>query len=287
LRSPIWLNGKLSEASVAVLHVSERGFLFGDGLMETLRIYDGRPWAMAEHRQRLAAGCAALGIDCPLAEIDTGLATLLSAAGLGEGSARITVTRGQALRRGLLGTPGVSPTLLITAVPGQPYHAEAYQCGFQAVTVSFPRNQHSPIVNLKTLNCLENILGRNEAQVAGADEGIFNNLDGELAEGTVSNLFLVYQEGRLVTPPVACGLLPGIARQNVLELAPEIGLEACEEVIRPGNLGQAGEAFLTNSLMEVMPLVSLDGIKIGSGRPGPVARHLRQAYLNLVHHHVT
>ncbi len=170
------------------------------------------------------------------------------------------------------------PTVVVAGFPGDPYPPESYARGFRAVTVSFPRNPDSPLVRLKSLNFLENILGRKEAAAAGADEGIFLNTRGEVTEGTVSNVFLVDSRGRLVTPHPASGLLPGITREVVVELARDLGLEVAEEVVLPEQLRAAREAFLTNSLLGVMPLVALDGAAVGAGRPGEVTRALARAY---------
>jgi branched-chain amino acid aminotransferase len=271
-----WLNGKLVTEEGGI-GIADRGLLFGDGLFETVRVYSGRPFAWEEHRERLLAGCRRLGIPCP-AEITTGVDALLRATALREGSLRVTVTRGEALRRGLLPAPGAAPTVLITAQDGRPYQESAYRRGFTAVTVSFPRNRLSPLAGLKSLNALENILGRLEASAAGADEGLFVNDRGELTEGTVSNLFIIPGDGSLVTPGRESGLLPGIARGLVLRMAPALGLAVREAAVGPERLLAAAEAFLTNSLLEVMPLVSFDGRPIGSGRPGTLTASLRLRY---------
>jgi branched-chain amino acid aminotransferase len=274
-----WLNGKLVTGNQQGISLRDRGLLFGDGLFETVRVYSGMPFAWPQHRKRLEAGCATLKIDCPLAEIERGMAALLQCVKkMQEGSLRITLTRGEAIRRGLLPAPGARPTLLITSQQGDPYPEHAYQQGFSAITVSFPRNHRSPLVRLKSLNSLELILGRMEAEAAGANEGIFLNLQGELCEGSVSNLFVVTDQGEIITPPVSCGLLPGIARALALDLASQQGFTAREEKISPSDLYSTSEAFLTNSLLEVMPLISLDGRAIGSGLPGPVVTRLRRIY---------
>jgi branched-subunit amino acid aminotransferase/4-amino-4-deoxychorismate lyase len=167
--------------------------------------------------------------------------------------------------------------VVITANPGEPYPPDAYRSGQRAVTVSFPRNDLSPLVRLKSLNCLENVLGRREAAAGGADEGIFFNTRGDLAEGTASNVFLLFEDGRLVTPPAASGLLPGIAREIVLSVAKDLGLQAVVRTVSRRDIENAREVWLTNSLIEVMPLVSLDGVPVGEGRPGEFASRARQA----------
>lgn len=286
-----WVNGRLVSPGELCLEAGERGFLYGDGLFETVRLYDGRALIWPRHADRLAAGCRVLGIPYPEQEIDAGLQTILAAlreagtpAGDSAGSLRLTVTRGSNPpgARGALPSQALHPTVMITAKTGEPYPPEAYRNGQRAITVSFPRSHLSPLVCLKSLNYLENILGRQEAAAAGADEGIFFNLQGELTEGTVSNIFLLFDDGRLVTPPVGSGLLPGIAREIVLSLGGCLGLAVQESVVTRQDLQQAREAWLTNSLLEVMPLISLDNVPIWNGHPGEFAARMRQAYRDCV-----
>ncbi len=325
-----WVNGRFVSPGEACLEAGERGFLYGDGLFETVRLYGGRPFAWPRHAARLAEGCLMLGIPCPDVEIAAGLEAVLAAvnrgrrqvrgqkkdlmagrpevgrrkqdleatsstwsgfAGSGEagrepgaGSLRLTVTRGAHPLgvRGLLPHQELHPTVLITANLGEPYPPDAYCSGLRAVTVSFPRNHLSPLVGLKSLNSLENVLGRREAAAAGADEGLFFNIRGDLAEGTVSNVFLMQEGGRLVTPPVGSGLLPGITREIVLAVGGALGLTVSEEAVARHDFQSAREVWLTNSLLEVMPLVSLDGVPIGHGRPGEIAFKARQAYREYV-----
>ncbi len=295
-----WVNGCLVAPGQPCLEAGERGFLYGDGLFETVRLYDHRPFAWPRHAGRLAAGCRALGIDYPEQEIAAGLQAVLAALapagtapGDGAGSLRLTVTRGANPpgARGVLPSQTLQPTVAITLTPGEPYRPEVYRSGLRAVTVSFPRNHRSPVAGLKSLNYLENILGRREAAAAGADEGVFFNLKDELAEGTASNIFLLLDGKRLVTPAPASGLLPGIAREIVLSLAGSLGLTVSESAVTRRGLREAREAWLTNSLLEVAPLVSLDRTPIGDGRPGDIAFLARQAYRQYVrhffHHHLS
>jgi len=135
---------------------------------------------------------------------------------------------------------------------------------------------------LKSLNYLENIFGRQEAAAAGVEEGVFLNLKGEVAEGTISNVFLVFDPNLMITPPPESGLLPGITREIILVLASKLGFSVAEKIILPRDFKAASEAFLTNSLLEVMPLISLDGVPVGAGKPGPAALKLRNAYRDCV-----
>jgi len=288
-----WVNGRFIAPGEACLDPGERGFLFGDGLFETVRLYGGQAPVWPRHAVRLAEGCRTLGIPYPGEEIAGGLEAVLDALGTkgsgsepdaggagGAGSLRLTVTRGAHPPgvRGLAPRQELRPTVLITANPGEPYPPTAYRSGQRAVTVSFPRNQLSTLIRLKSLNCLENVLARREAVAAGADEGLFFNLRGDLAEGTASNVFLLFDGGRLITPPLESGLLPGIAREIVLAAGAALGLTVCEEATGRHGFQSAREAWLTNALLEVMPLVSLDGAPVGNGRPGELAFRMRQAY---------
>ncbi|TAK56459.1 MAG: branched-chain amino acid aminotransferase, partial [Dehalococcoidia bacterium] len=156
-----------------------------------------------------------------------------------------------------------------------------YPRGASAVVADVRRNETSPLSRLKTLNYLNNLLARRAARAAGADEALFLNTRGDVAEGAASNVFIV--RGReLLTPPASAGALPGIARATVLELAPTLGLTPRESTLTLDSIRTADEAFLTNSLMEVLPLVRLDGAPIAGGRPGSATQSLRAAYRALV-----
>jgi branched-chain amino acid aminotransferase len=276
----LWFNGKVVVEDEALLAL-ERGYLYGDGLFETLRVYGGRPFLFEEHVARLTAGAEVLGlpgIPAP-AQLRKAAEETIAANDLREGSLRLTVVRGRG--SGLCPVDSGPPVVLVTVRPGKPYPEELYTRGFRAVLVSFPRNERSPVVYLKSLNFLENILGRKEAVAKGADEGLFVNTSGRLCEGTVSNLFLVTGE-TIVTPDVASGLLPGITRNLVLRSARNAGFAVAERPVEPAELFAAGEAFLTNSLLEVMPLVAVDGRPVGNGRPGYVTQTLRELYRKAV-----
>jgi len=267
-----WVNGMLVDPEQPVLGVQERGFLYGDGLFETVRLRGCVPLDWEQHLERLGQGCGVLKMPCPKETVEAGVQEL--AARINDGVLRITVSRGES-PRGLLPPPGIKPTVVVTGQDGKPYPDAAYESGMNACLVSFPRNHCSPLVQLKSLNNLENILGRQEAAAAGVQEGIFCNLLGEIAEGTMSNFFLV-RSGRIITPPPESGLLPGIMRARVISLAESAGISVAEEKIFPEDFRMAEEAFLTNSLMGVMPLVVIDGEKVGNGRPGQITGLLCQ-----------
>lgn len=275
--SYVYLNNKLTEEGSAEIKAFDRGFLYGDGLFETIRIYNKKPFLLEEHLKRLEGGASFLGIELPQKSegLREAVTEIIEANAVSEGFLRLTVSRG-VTRRAVW--PGVSerPTVLITSSSALPYTEGQYEKGFRALPLSFPLNEKSPISRYKTLNYLENILGRREAEMKGFDEGIFVNTAGYLAECTASNLFIV-REKTVYTPPVESGALPGITRNLVIELAAE-KYAVYEDNITLSHLKEAHEAFLTNSLMEIMPLSVVGRKEIGRSGHTPVTDTLRKAY---------
>jgi branched-chain amino acid aminotransferase len=268
--SRIYLNGRLMDPSQARIDPADRGLLLADGLFETLRAYAGKPFGLEAHLARLAAGCGLLGLPAPsLPEISAAVSAVLAADDLAEASIRITLTRGPG-PRGLLPPAETTPTLMIAAYPLPP----SLPSVMSACLVALRRNEHSPLSRLKSLAYLDNILALREAAAAGFDEAILLNTADRIAGGSRSNLFLV-MDGTVTTPPPSEGLLPGIARQTVLTLAKEHGIPAQEAVLAPADLARATEAFLTNSLLEVLPLTRLQDRALPEG---PVAANLARLY---------
>ncbi len=276
-----YLNGEIIPAEQAQVSIYDRGLFYGDGLFETMRVYEGRPFLIDNHLQRLVRGAIALGIRVPGRKDDLlrAVAQTLAANRFEEGTIRMTLTRGAAVR-GLWPERFGESTFIITVDPSVPYDQGNYQKGFRAALISFPLNEYSPVAGLKTLNFLDYILGRREALRRGFEEGIFLNQKRYLAEGTVSNLFLI-KENKIFTPPLEAGILPGITRALVIKLARKM-FTVSEENISPLFLKETEEAFLTNSLMEIMPLVEIEENPMGSGKPGPVTTELRLAYREYV-----
>ncbi len=276
----VYLNGSLMPRSQASISVLDYGFLYGFGLFETMRAYGGRVFRLDRHIKRLASSAEMLGFS--IGELDLKGATIdtIRANKLGDARIRITISIGEG---GIVPDPSTcsKPTVLILAEGYQPYPEQAYKTGFRAVVSSIRRNSQSPLSRLKSANYLESMLARQEARAAGVDEALCLNEKGLLAEASMSNIFLV-TDGILRTPGQESGILPGITRETVLELAPQLGINALEHDIRLDELFQAQEAFLTNSLIEVMPLVEIDGKPIGSGRPGSLTKRLMVAYKKLV-----
>jgi len=280
-RRQVFLNGRFLWEDKASISIFDRGLLYGDGLFETLRSYGGEPFRLEAHLERLAQSAAFLQIPLPFEteEIKGALRKLLQQNRLKDAYVRITLTRGRLTGRLDLGTK--EPTLLIVAREFEPYPKRYYRQGMKAVISRIRREARSPLLQHKTLNYLPNILARTEAQESGADEAIFLNTARFLTEATVSNLFFV-KEGQVLTPPVSSGLLPGITRAVVLNICRNKSIPAREKNLRQSEAAQADEAFLTNSLMEVMPLSFIEAKPIGSGRVGDLTRRLRRLYREVV-----
>ncbi len=248
----IYLNGAIVARNQARIDVADRGLLLADGLFETLRAYDGRPFRLADHLQRLGRAAVELGIPLPvdMPDLAGAVDALLAANRLLQGDAalRITLTRGVG-QRGLLPPENPEPTLMITATAYHPPEAAA----MSAVFVAIRRNEGSPLSRLKSLNYLDNVLAARDAAAQGADEAIMLNNRGHAVCGARSNVFALVEDV-LVTPPLADGALGGITRHLVLEAVRDLGLQAAERSLLPGELEHAREIFLTNSLLEIMPL---------------------------------
>jgi len=274
----VFLNGRFLEGGEAAVPALDRGLLYGYGLFETMRSYDGRVFRLDEHYRRLSEGAAVLDLPPALTLDDLRVAveTLLESNGLADAYLRLTVTAGPTPVDG-----GASPSILLVARPLSGYPPDLYQRGMAAVTGASRRNEASPLSRVKSLNYLDNLLAREEARRKGADEAILLNTRGLVAEGSASNVFLAQGE-RLLTPGIESGALPGITRATVIELAREAGIDCAEGDVEAATLAGAAEAFLTNSIMGVMPLTRLDGRPIGSGRPGPVTGAVRRLYARTV-----
>lgn len=260
----LWLNGHFVSAEDARIDPADRGFTLADGLFETLRVAKGKPLRLVSHLARLRAGADFFGIPVPFsdAEIGKAMTGLLEQDGLTDAVLRLTLSRGPG-PRGLLAPAEPKPTLLISAAPAAAPHGPV-----KAIIATVTRrNEFSPTSRFKTLNYLDNILARKEAQGKGADDALLLNSQGKLVESTVANLFLVV-DGDVLTPPVSDGALPGIMRADIMDR-----LGAATASIRPGDLAEASEAFLT-SATGVRSLISVDGKPIGTGEVGPVVSRL-------------
>jgi len=278
------VNGRVYDQEHAVISVFDHGFLYGEGVYETLRTFNGRPFLFDRHMQRLRNSAGMLMLPVPIADADmeARCRETMTAAGLGDGPhneayIRILLTRGVGeLSYDPAGCP--APSIIIIVKPQIDPPESAYAQGMTLSIVSIVRN-HPGTVNplIKSNNLLNNALAMQEAARKGADEGVMRNFRGELAECTTSNLFVV-KSGIALTPPLDAGLLPGITRAFLFEVGREAGIPVREAVLRDEDLTRADEAFFTSTTRGVMPATRVDDQVIGTGAPGPVTRALGLAY---------
>lgn len=279
----VYINGTLVSQEEARVSIFDRGFLYGDGLFETMRSYSGQVFRLEHHLSRLFSALKILNISIPFntPQLKKAVYYTLKANNLNEAYIRLAISRGE----GSLGpNPAgcVSPNVIIIAKKFEPYPAISYEGGLKAVVVSTRQNAASPLSQMKSANFLNYILARMEATSKGVDEGILLNTEGYVAEATTSNIFIV-KDRTLFTPSEGSGILPGITRQAILEISSSTGIiKAFEKKVVLDELFESQECFLTNTLMEIMPLVEIDGIPIGNGKPGPLTIKLHQAYQELV-----
>jgi len=270
----VWLNGRILDSTRALLPITERGFLYGDGLFETVRVYGDQPFLLARHVARLRAGARILAIPVPAttAYWARAVARVLAANRIGDAAVRLTVTRGTAA--GLDPPVRPRPTLLVQARRLDPALATAQARGINLCLLSFGRGS-GPFVELKTLSYLPAVLGRREARRRKAYDGLYVTAAGDVTEATTANVF-IWRGNRLRTP--AEGILRGITRDVVVALARRLGLRVEEGPIRRTALRGARELFLTSSVVEILPVVRVDDRTIGTGAPGPITRLLQEAY---------
>jgi len=274
----MYVAGRFASPADATVSARDAGLLLGAGLFETLRTYGGQPFRLDRHLARLRASGHVFRI--PVKESDPQvseiIARLVQVNGVPDARVRITATRGP-LTEELADEEVPRATLLVTAGPMTPYPKEFYDRGASVVVSDIHANPTDPTVYHKTTGYLRNLLALRDAHRARAAEAILFNTRNHLAEGTVSNVFLV-KSGRLLAPPVEEGLLPGITRATVLELAAQVGVPAEQKVLTVQDLLDADEVFLTNSIMEVMPVVRIEQHEVGAAAPGPITRRLAEAY---------
>lgn len=282
----VYLNGEYLPAGQARVSIWDGGFLYGDGVYTSLRLYAGRPLDLAAHLERLRRHAAALELPVPLpdAEFAAVIARLAEANGLttDDGRLRITVSRG--------GDPDdplpvrdlarLQPTVLLTLAPVPAAFAAWARDGI-AVCLLEPGSARGNLPHLKTLNGLPALLAQRQAAARGCREAVLVGDDGRLLEGSVSNLFLCRAD-RLATPAGDDGLLAGRTRERVLALAAGLDLACERRRLLPADLLGADEAFTASSVREILPVVAVDGRPVGDGRPGPLTRRLQAAYRDLV-----
>ena len=275
----VHLNGRLVAVRRASVSVFDRGLLYGDGLFETVRAYRGALFALDQHLLRLRSSARFLGIAVPRYAWRTDINALLKRNRLltTDARVRITVTRGAAAR-GVVPPRGIRPTTIITAEAVDPAVARAQQRGVRVALVPFARDGF--LAEHKVLNYLPGVLGKRIAARHHAFEGLFIYPTGHVMEGTTSNLF-VWHGKRLLTPPAA-GILPGLTRRLIIGAAAADGIRVHERPLSGKDLFDADEALLTSSVMEVVPIIEVDGRSIGGARVGPRTRRLQHLYRQIV-----
>ena len=255
----VYLNDRVVPSAEAKISVFDHGFLYGDGIYETMRAYDGVVFMIDEHMRRLRRSAALIGLDIGKSteELKQAIYETMQSNNLRAAYIRMTISRGA----GAIGLDPVlckSPTFIVMAHEFKDYPKACYAEGLRLIISSVRRNLKEAInPQIKSLNFLNNILAKIEAIKADVDEALMLNAAGFLAEGTISNIFFV-KDGILCTPSVECGILDGITRTIVLELASRNGIAAKEGEFRPEDLYAASEVFITNSTMEVMPVRRVD-----------------------------
>lgn len=280
----IYLNGEYVPAEEARVSVFDRGFLYGDGIYETLRVYGGRVFKLEEHLVRLERSAQLIRMDPPLSReaFAEAIDTCLKVNDLSDALVRIGVSRGEASEPGL--DPALvagPPTVVIAPRPFEPYPEAMYEAGIRAAVVSVRRNPTEALnPAIKSTNFLNNILAKMEALGAGADEAIMLNTDGHIAEGTTTNIFWVAGE-TLCTPPLEAGVLDGVTRSVTITLAEDLDYQFLEVLRGRSALEEAEEVFVTSTSYEIMPVTSIDGKPVGSGRAGPMSLELLSKFRGL------
>lgn len=278
----IFLDGRLVPEAEAKISVFDHGLLYGDGVFEGIRVYNGRIFKLDEHLQRLFRSARAIALEIPMTMDELVLACRRTCAanGLRDGYIRLVVTRGV----GYLGLNPYRcsrPSVFIIASTIELYPESVYRDGLKLITAATQRiNPAAVSPAIKSLNYLNNILAKIEAVQAGTVEAIMLNSQGYVAECTGDNIFIV-RGGRLETPPTSAGALDGITRGVVMELAREMGIPVWEPNLTRYDLLTADECFLTGTAAEIVPVAEIDGRKIGAGRPGPLTLKLTEAFRKL------
>jgi branched-chain amino acid aminotransferase len=280
LRGAVYVNGVVKPAHEASVPVYDHGFLYGEGVYETLRTYNRVPFLYDRHVRRLRASARSLALDVPFTDqqLDSWIADTVAAAGdLKEAYIRVLLTRGVGeLNYDPRSTP--TPSLVIIVKPFEEPPARVFSEGIRISLVTILRN-HPGSVNplIKSNNLLNNALAMQEAYRRGAEEGLMCNYRGELSECSQSNFFMV-RGGVALTPRSQAGLLEGITRAFLFEVGREAGIEVRDETLVPKDLETADEAFITSTTRELSPVTRIDDRTVGNGKPGPVTMKLLDGY---------
>jgi branched-chain amino acid aminotransferase len=280
LRGAVYVNGTIAPADAAVIPVYDHGFVYGEGVYETLRTYNRVPFLYERHVRRLRASAGHLHLDVPF---DAGMLaewieqTTAAAGDMREAYIRILLTRGVGeLTYDIAATP--KPSLVIIVKPLEEPPARVFTAGIRISLVSILRN-HPGSVNpiIKSNNLLNNVLAMQEAYRRGGEEGLMCNYRGELSECAQSNFFMV-RKGVVLTPESEAGLLEGVTRAFLFDVGRELGIDVRDETLRPSDLDSADEVFITSTTRELSPVTRIDDRLIGNGKPGPITVKLLEGY---------
>jgi branched-chain amino acid aminotransferase len=280
MEASVYLNGKFVPRSEAKVSAFDRGYLYGDGVFEGIRAYNGRIFRLDQHVERLYRGAKAIALEVPLTpeEFRDIMIETVRRNNLRDCYIRVIVSRGE-------GDLGLDPrncvdaaTVVVIASSIALYPKQVYEEGLDVITCTTRRNLPTALnPQIKSLNYLNNILAKIEVVRAGAHEGLMLNHLGYVAEATGDNVF-VWRGGKLITPPVHTGILEGITRQVVLELAQEMELPVREDMLTLFEVYSADECLLTGTAAEVVPVARVDGRIIGDGKPGPITKRLMERF---------
>ncbi len=275
----IFLNDKIIEIDKACIYATDSGFLYGAGLFETMRCCNGIVFALADHLDRMFFSANALSIDIPYKReyIADAIKKVLQANKLTDARLRLTLTGGPMSAS----DEDRKPTLLITAAKLQPYPPEYYKKGVLVVLCPFRQNPNDPTCGHKTTSYYSRMIALKIAHQNRAAEALWFTTDNRLAEGCISNVFLV-KDSTLFTPSLKTPVLAGVARKTICRLAMENSIKLIEKDLSIDDLLAADEIFLTNVIMQVLPVVSVEKHIVGKGKPGPVAQELREKFEELV-----
>lgn len=277
-REKVWINTALVDSRKAVVPVFDRGFLYGDGVFETMRCYAGVVFKLDEHLKRLYTAMRVAGIrpPCPRARLAERVYRTIRANRLTSAYVRVAVTRGEG-RFAIGHIERFTPTLVIIAKRFDSYPSRMHERGVSLYLVGTRQNEYSVLSRIKSQNFLNNIIARFEAQDMGCDEALIANTQGQITEAATSNVFIV-RRGRIITPALTSGVLPGITRATVIAIARRMGLRVEERALSYREVLACDEAFLTNSLAEVLPVTRVGTRRIGSGSPGTITKLLTISY---------
>jgi branched-chain amino acid aminotransferase len=271
----IYIDGKFYSEANAKISVFDHGLLYGDGIFEGIRFYNGRVFRLEEHLERLWDSARSICLEIPMTheEMTEAVLETIRQNHLHDGYIRLLVTRGIG-NLGLNPEQCKSPSVIIIAATIALYHEDFYRKGLSMVTCATRRSNPASLnPAVKSLNYLNNVMARIEANLAGADEALMLNDAGNVAECTADNVFIIKRD-QIFTPPITAGALRGITRSIVFEIAAEFGLSVVEADFTRHDVFVADECFLTGTAAEIVPVVKADGRLIGSGKPGPITKRI-------------